>query len=72
MTLRFIALKHYFCLCINLRLYFFQPLGNILMYGRFRNIKLLCRGSYGCPRFNYIFTERNRSVLCRLSHPINS
>ena len=33
----------------------FQPLGEILVYGAFGNVKLLCGGSYRCLVFNDVF-----------------
>ena len=55
-TLLLVLIQHRFHLQIKPRRALLQPLGNILMYRRFADLKDLCHRSDGGPGFYYIFT----------------
>ena len=55
MPLGLIDIKQLAHLMIQCRANRFQPLGEILVYGAFGNVKLLCGGPYRCLVFNDVF-----------------
>ena len=71
-TLLLIFFQNLFNLLIKLRIFVFQPFGNVFMYGRFAYFKHLCRRADSGARIKYVFAQYLRSVLCRLFHTINS
>ena len=55
MPLGLVDIKQLTHLMIQCRADRFQPLGEILVYGAFGNVKLLCGGPYRCLVFNDVF-----------------
>ena len=72
MALRFILIQHTPYSAVKLRIHGTQPVGDILMYGRLRYMKLPRGGAHRRVVLNNVLAEFNGSLLNCSLHVITS